>query len=124
MLSGRIDKVEPSGGIITVQGRALTGILGDCSIEGELEHSGLTLGQIARKLCAPFGLSVRVDRDTTAIEVARAEYGQSVADFLNSLAAPRNILLNSSYSGQLVISSADDLPGKTPVANSIMLRVV
>lgn len=117
VLTGRIDKIEPSGGNITVQGRALPGILGDCSIEGELELSGLTLGQIARNLCAPFGVTVRVDRDTGIIEVARAEYGQKVAEFLNSIAAPRNMLLNSSYSGQLVISSADDLPSKNPVAN-------
>lgn len=117
VLSGRIDKIDPAGGLITVQGRALPGVLGDCPIEGELEHSGLTLGQLARKLCAPFGVLVRVDHDTGAIDVARAEYGQVVADFLNSLAAPRNILLNSSYKGELVISSADDLPGKRPVAN-------
>jgi len=123
VLSGRIDKIDAktdaSDRSINMQGRSLTGILGDCSIEGDLEFSGLTLATIARKLCKPFGITVRADADTSPLEVARAEYGQSPADFLNSLAAPRNLFLNSSFDGMLVISSAKDLGTKMPKDNLI-----
>lgn len=108
LLTGRVDKIDAgdeSGRKLTVTGRALPGQLVDCSIDGPLEYTGLTLAAIARQLCRPFGITVRADNDTAAIESARAEYGQTVAEFLNSLAGPRNMLLNSSFDGKLVISA-------------------
>jgi len=120
LLTGRIEKLAPKMDAgersLTVEGRSLTGVLVDCGIEGDLEFSGLTLAAIARKLCKPFALTVRADADTPAIEVARAEYGQAVQDFLNSLAAPRNFFINSSFEGKLVISSANALTQAAPVA--------
>jgi len=121
-LTGFIDKIAPaisaSDRKVNVQGRSLTGQL-DCSIFGDLEFYNLTLAQIARKLCKPFGVSVRADNDSAAIPEARAEYGQGVFDFLNSLAAPRNILLNCSYKGELVLTWGNALVGRDPVARLI-----
>lgn len=123
ILSGRKDKSDPTdstdGNTINIQGRSLPGQLIDNSIDGDIEFSGLTLATIARKLAKQQNVTVRADTDTPALEVARATYGQKIADFLNSLAAPRNIFLNSSYDGRLVISSADDLEKKEPVMNII-----
>jgi prophage tail gpP-like protein len=108
LLTGRIDKVEPSVSaserVLTVQGRSLPGVLVDCSIEDAAEMYGLHFSEIAAQVCRPFGIRVRADNDTNALDIARPEYGQSVYDFLNSLAAPRNLFLNSSYDGRLVIT--------------------
>ena len=120
LLTGRVEKLAPGVNegerTVSVEGRSRTGVLTDCAIEGDLEFSGLTLAQIARKLCAPFGVSVLADTDTPAIAVARAEYGQTVDAFLHSLAAPRNIFLNSTFKGQLRITSASALSQAAEVA--------
>ena len=122
-LTGRIDKADPDLSAtdrkIVIQCRSLTGQLADCSHAGELEFSGLALSTICRQVCKPFGVSVRADNDTAPIPEARAEYGQIAADFLNSLAAPRNILLNCSYQGELVLTSGVALMSKQPVARLV-----
>ena len=123
VLTGRIEKVAPhtgpDGRTLNVQGRSLTASLVDCSIDGELEFSGLTLAAIARKLCAPFGIKVRADYDTAKIEAASAKFGQSAYDFLASIGGPRNMLLNSSYEGQLVITDGKALASRDPIATLI-----
>jgi prophage tail gpP-like protein len=116
VFTGRAELIETpltdSGRVLSVQGRSLPGVLSECAIDGDLEFSGLTLAAIARKVCAPFGIKIRADADSPAIEVARAEYGQSAAAFLDSLASPRLLLINSSYKGELIISSAQALRSK------------
>lgn len=120
LITGRVDKVEAKSDAgdrsLTVQGRSLPGALVDCGIEGPLEFSGLALSTIARQVCRSFGVQVRADNDTAPIEVARAEYGQAAAEFLMSLASPRNLFLNSSHDGKLVISWARTLASLPPVA--------
>ena len=110
VLTGTVDKIEiaisATDRILTVTGRSLAAAAVDCSIEGELEYSGLTLYTIARQVLKPFGVTPRGDNDTDPLEIARAEYGQKVYDFLNRLAAPRNLLLYSAPDGKLVISWA------------------
>jgi prophage tail gpP-like protein len=122
-LTGRLDKVGPKLGAadrtINVQGRSLTGVLADCSHKGQLEFKDLALSTICRQVCKPFGITVRADNDTEKFPEARAEYGQGAADFLNSLAAPRNILLNCSYKGELVLTWGNALVGKAPGARLI-----
>jgi prophage tail gpP-like protein len=121
MLNGTVDKVTPSLGssdrTITVEGRSKPGILCDCSIDAETEFSGLMLSDIARQLAKALGVQVRVDADAGPIIETRAQYGQTVADYLNSLASPRNMLLNSSFDGKLVISSGASHLSKTPSAD-------
>lgn len=123
VLTGRVEKVAPhtgpDGRTLNVQGRSLTGQLVDCSIDGPLEFSGMTLAAIARKLARPFGVAVRADADTAAIEIASAKFGQPPYDFLASLAGPRNMLLNSSYEGQLVITDGKALALRDPIATLI-----
>ncbi len=121
LITGRVDKVSASVGagerMLTVEGRSLTAALVDCSHADKPEYSALFLSTIAKQACKPFGLLVRADADSrAAIEIARPEYGQTPADFLGSLAAPRNLLLNSSYDGKLVISSATAITKRAAVA--------
>jgi prophage tail gpP-like protein len=123
LLTGYIEKIDPNtdatGRICNVQGRSKTGQLIDCSVEDCSEMYGLSLSTIARQVCKPFGVLVRADADTNPIEIARPECGQSVYDFLNSLAAPRNVLLNSSYDGRLVLSYTKAVSERKPVARLV-----
>lgn len=120
VLTGRVEKVNPHTGpdarTLNVQGRSLTGQLVDCSIDGELEFSGLTLADICRRLCKPFGIKVRADYNTGIIDIASAKFGQSVYEFLSSIAGPRNMLLNSSFEGELVITDGRALANRQPIA--------
>jgi len=119
LLTGRIEKLAPKMDAgersLTVEGRSLTGVLVDCGIEGDLDFKGLTLAVMARKLCKPFGIIVHADADSEQF-TTRAECGQTVLDFLNSIAAPRNLFLNSTFQGGLRISSASALTQAAPVA--------
>jgi prophage tail gpP-like protein len=123
VITGTIERVDPktdeTGRTLTVQGRSLTGPLIDCSIDGPLEFYGLSLSTIARQVCKPFGISVVANNDTNPISIARAEYGQTVFDFLNSLAAPRNLLLSPSAAGALQIDWGKSLIGR-PVVDRIV----
>jgi prophage tail gpP-like protein len=123
LVKGIIEHLAPSlesgQRILTIQGRSLTGQLVDCSIDGALEHSGLTLAAIARQLCRPFGIAVRADTDSPVIEHARAEYGETVASYLGRLASVRNILLGTSFKGELVLYSATALKS-APVRASLV----
>jgi prophage tail gpP-like protein len=122
-LTGTVDKATPDlskdDRKITVECRSLTGVLADCSHDGPTEYTGLALSTICRQVCKPFKVAVRADNDTAPIPEARAEYGQNAADFLNSLAAPRNILLNCSYKGELVLTWGGALMNRPPVARLV-----
>ncbi len=124
LLTGRIEKFAPKSDAgdrsVTVEGRSLTGILVDCGIADVSQIDKLTLEGIASKLCNPFKIVVVVDGPDRAlmkqIEVSRPEPGQTVADFLNSIASPRNFFLNSTFQGGLRISSSNRLAMEAPVA--------
>ena len=124
LLTGRIDKVTPgiSAGdrIITLEARSLTGALADCSIDGDLEHSKLAIFDIAGRICKPFGISVAdYALDARPIDEARAEYGQMAGDFLNELAAPRNLILASGSDGRLCIYCGRDFATLPPIARLV-----
>lgn len=120
--SGRLDaqsfSLTSSGRTVSLSGRSLPGILCDCSAEGCAELNDLSFFQIASKICKPFNLKIRDDAALAGkIASARSEYGQNAFDFLHSLAAPHNLLLNSSYDGEVVISSGDSLVSRSVVAD-------
>jgi prophage tail gpP-like protein len=106
-LKGRLDSIAtsltPEGRLLTIQGRSSTAQLIDCSIDGPLEFYAQPLSALARQVCQPFGIGVRADGDTEAVDVARGEYGQSPIDFLNAIARPRNLYFGSAFDGRLVI---------------------
>jgi len=112
VLTGRVDRVDYSLAAaertVNVQGRSLTGVLVDCEIEGSLEFHHHFLADLATELCKPFGIEVDW-QNNRPLEFARAEYGQKIYDFLNSLAAPARLFLYSATDGKLVISWAKKL---------------
>lgn len=122
LMKGRIDVVSKSfdrnGASLSVAGRSLPGPLMDVSIDGQLEWAGISLSTIAKNLISKYGLKTRIDAPQLAnkpLELARASFGQTIGSFLNAIAAPRNILLNSSYEGELILSSGFDLINKPAV---------
>lgn len=97
-----------------IEGYSKTGVLGDCQISIDsypLEYVGLTLTEIATKLCEPFGISVVVENDGGAagevIPEVTATTTQTVSAFLTQIASQRNLILTSTAEGNLLITRAN-----------------
>lgn len=103
-----------------LSGYSKAGVLGDCQIPTSLyplQSDGLTLIQIAAKLCAPFKIKIVVDERVRAkvnsvYEKSTASEGQTVADYLSSLASQKDVILSHEPDGSLVFTQArvDSLP--------------
>ena len=110
VIDGYIDILNvadnPNSRNITIQGRSKTADLVDCSALGPFEFDGgLTLTQIAEKLCQPFGISVIALADVgEPFPVISIKPSDKVFDILNKLAKQRGLLLYSSTEGNLVIN--------------------
>ena len=69
VLRGYVDDVavtyDGQSHTLTVTGRDAVGDLIDCAatVDGPYEYAGLDLGQVAARLCAPYGIAVTVDTD-------------------------------------------------------------
>ena len=123
LINGSIEKCSPafSGDSTTMnlEGRAITGILIDCSItKYPIEFKNQNLKQITDSIIEPFGLLSKFDSDPGAIfETVRAENGQTVFSFLSGLAQQRGILISSTPKGELLFWKANTTAA--PVANFI-----
>jgi prophage tail gpP-like protein len=139
VLTGRVELVSPStqagDRIINVQGRSLTGSLVECSIDGVgYEFAGLSLLQVAQKICQPFGITatstvgsgpvlktavgaVSVAEAGEALSESRAQPGDDAYAFLNRLAQDAGLILTSDVKGRLVITKIQ--PATAPVASII-----
>jgi len=110
ILTGYVDKVSPSFSrttkSIVVQGRSKTGDLVDCSVEGPSEYQGLTVKEMADKVCKPFGISVSLIGDVgAAFPKITLQQGETVFALLDRLCRERKLLMYPTYEGNLVISS-------------------
>ena len=86
---------------LAVQGRSKLGDLVDCSI-GARRYRKQTLGQIARAMCEPFGISVADDvGDTEQFRSFSVEDGETVFEALDRAARMRGVLLVSGFDGAL-----------------------
>jgi len=139
ILTGSIENVSPSTmaneRIINVQGRSFTGALVDCSIDGVgYEFGGLSLLQVAQKICQSFGIqvtsavgsgpvlktalgAVSLAEASTALDESRAQPGQTAYSFLNGLAQDASLMLTSDVQGRLVITKIQ--PSTQPVASIV-----
>lgn len=107
--------------LATLSGYSKTGVLIDSTIAAvnyPLEKTELTLAEVARELCDPFGIPVTVSRDANA---ANEKFAKVVADptetvgsFLTKLAAQKNLVLNHDVLGNLFIELISTF--STPVA--------
>lgn len=107
----RYDKQAHS---ISVTGRDRTGDLVDCSaIYKTGQWSNKKLEQIAKDLCAPFGIKVITNTDTgEAFKSFSIQEGESVFETLERAAKMRAVLLISDGQGNLLITRAGT--GKAP----------
>lgn len=125
VISGYVDEVEPgydrqSHGI-SVRGRDATGDLVDCSAvykTGQWAHA--TLERIARDLCAPFGIAVKVETDTGApFPSFKIEPGETAFECLERAARLKAVLLVSDGEGNLVITRAGAASSGTALVEGV-----
>lgn len=113
VISGYVDSVAVSyddrSHEIQVSGRDRTGDLVDCSAPS-LAFSGLTFDEIARRLCEPYGITVRDEtaarRQPVKLPKQAAQNGETVFKTLEKLARNEGVLLVSDGAGALVITRA------------------
>ena len=110
VITGYVDDVavnyDKRNHTVTVSGRDRTGDLVDCSAPS-VQWSGRTLGDVARQLCQPHGIRVRVDTDVGGpFERLKNNEGDSVFETLEAAARVRGVLLTSNEQGDLVIARA------------------
>lgn len=110
ILTGYIDKVESSisknSRAVTVSGRSKTGDLVDCSVENLGEFQSLSLPELAKKVCSPFGISVSFLGDAGAsFDKITIQPGETVFALLDRLSRERKILMYPSFDGNLVFSN-------------------
>lgn len=123
VLTGYIDDFIPSYDARevswVVSGRSKTSDLVDCSaIFKAGAWSGVKLDQVARDVCAPFGIEVVVECDLgDAFHRATIEQGETCFELLDRLAKQRAVLLTTNERGQLVLTQASD----TPMGASLIL---
>lgn len=122
VLIGHVDdaKVSWTGDAITVSvaGRDRTGDLVDCAAapDGPAEYRGLTLTEIARRICAPYGITVRADTDVGApIPVFALDAAETALSALEKAARQRGVLLVSDGVGGLVLTRGGASRGPAPL---------
>ena len=115
---------DPPKEWVTVEGYSLSGILGDCNLayfqqsfpdQVPAQFNGLTLFQIASKLCAAYNLKAYLSEDLQNDVVFNTPYpsctndddSNSVADFLNKLCTAKNAVLSHTNEGNILITRAN-----------------
>ncbi len=112
IITGYIDSASPSydanNHSMSVRGRDKTADLIDCAaIHKTGEWRKVKLDQIAKDLCAPFGIKVVVDTDIGAPFKAWAiEPGETVHENLERAARHRGVMLMTDGTGVLMITRA------------------
>jgi len=121
VIAGYVDDVEPaydrqSHGI-SVRGRDATGDLVDCSAVHETgQWANAPLERIARDLCRPFGIGVKVDTDTgDPFPSFKIEPGETAFECIERAARLKAVLLIADGEGNLVITRA----GKTKAGTAL-----
>lgn len=123
VLLGRIDDVdwETSADQVRARivGRDMTGWLVDCSAnpQGPAEYKELTVLEIATRLCAPFGISVRADVDVVApLRDFGLELGETVMSAIDKAAKQRALLTTSDGVGGLVLTRSGTRRAPAPLS--------
>jgi prophage tail gpP-like protein len=115
IIDGYVDQFRPSFGptdhTIEVQGRDKTCDLIDCSAFHQPDQwKNVDLMQIAKILCAPFGIKVYTEVDVgPRFDVVKLQQGETVFSALDRLARFRKVLMAPGVAGGLLFTQA----GKT-----------
>ena len=122
VITGYVDDAEPSFGkqahSLTVKGRDATGDLVDCSaIHKAGQWTNAPLDRIARDLCAPFGIKVKVETDVgKPFSSYNIQEGETAFECIERAARLKAVLLISDGEGNLVITRA----GKTRAETALV----
>jgi prophage tail gpP-like protein len=108
VITGYVDEVsvdyDATAHTVSVQGRDKTGDLADCSAPAS-QFTGRTLAQVARELCAPYGVQVRdLAQAGAPFRTFKGGEGDSVLEVLEAAARVRAVLLTSDGAGNLVLT--------------------
>ena len=110
VITGFIDEVSPSidadSRSLRVSGRDRTGDLVDCSAQvASTELLNQNLGQIARTLAKPYGVSVVVNTAGKPFAVFKLQPGETVFEAIDRACRQRGLLASSDVRGRLVIGT-------------------
>lgn len=110
LITGYIDKVNPSYNAqehsLSVSGRDKTCDLVDCSAPST-QWIGRGLADVARELCAPFGIAVIDQAGANApFKSLKPNDGETVFEMLDQAAQIRGVLLITDGQGNLIITRA------------------
>ncbi len=112
VITGFIDKVIPvitaTSHTIVIQGRDKTCDLVDCSMTESINQwKGLKIDQIIKRICAPFGIPVRINTDAgLAFETFVVEQGASCFEIIQKLCYMRQMLAISDGKGGLLLTKS------------------
>lgn len=112
VITGWIDDVStrhgPDQHELTVRGRDAAGDLVDCAaITGSQEIVGRTLAQVARAVCAPFGIGITVEADVGGpFRYTHVQPGETCYELLDRLARLRGVLVISDGNGGIILTRA------------------
>lgn len=123
VLTGYLDEVKLSisGAELraSVAGRDRTGDLVDCAAapDGPAEYRGLTVSEIAQRLCAPFGIAVRAEVDVgPPLPRFAIDPAETAMAALEKAARQRALLVVSDGTGGLVLTRSGARRGPAPLA--------
>lgn len=113
LITGYIDRVSPdydaTSHSLTVSGRDKTADLVDCSAPAT-QFIGRGLVDVARELCAPFGIPVIDQAGANApFQSLKPNDGETVFEMLDQAARIRGVLLITDGRGNLVITRAGQI---------------
>ncbi len=78
-------------------------------------YSGITLLELAQRLCKPFGISVSADTDVGKPISCTLDPGQPIMDLLTEYARYRGVVIVSTVTGDLLITKAGTQRTQTPL---------
>lgn len=121
---GYCEKMRPSFSAqkrsITVSGRSKTCDLVDCDAQTTADYSGLTIKDIATKLCAPFGIVPVMKTDPAqTVPLLRVNPGDKVFSILDKAGRQIKVLFYPSYDGNLVIANQGEARSTTELKQGI-----
>ncbi|SMF77459.1 Mu-like prophage tail protein gpP [Tistlia consotensis] len=113
VMAGYTDEVsvqyDERGHAVRVTGRDRTGDLVDsaATIDDTHEWAGLTLGEVAKRICAPFGVTVRAQTDVgKAFGRFALQPGETAWDAIERASRQRAVLPNGDGLGGLLLTRA------------------
>lgn len=128
IIDGYVDQFRPSfsptSHTIEIQGRDKTCDLVDCTAFHEPDQwQNLDLLQIAKIICAPFGIKVRADVDIGAkFDTIKLQQGETAFSALDRLARFRSCLLSPDLGGGLLITRAGTNRSSTRLQQGVNIK--